>query len=140
MHGWTNSDITQVGLLRMLECCPSLETLCIAINTNAFTQVPLDRPGRGVQNTNIRTVTFADSTITPCATTAVAAFLSDVFPNLNEVTAWKSEQLRKRPGANLYAARWDDVSQQVKGMIRIRQQERRWRWSEQTRCDICLSF
>jgi len=53
MHGWTNFDITQVGLLRMLECCPSLETLCIAINTNAFTQVPLDRPGRGVQNTNI---------------------------------------------------------------------------------------
>lgn len=140
-HGWVKSGITQVGLLKIVECCPKLQTLCIAINTDTFREVPLERPGRGIQNRNIQTLAFADSVITSCATTVVAAFLSDVFPNLHDVTAWKSDQMRKRQGANIYATHWDNVSQQVKGMIRIRQQERRWRWwSEQARYDLCSTF
>ncbi|KAG2142894.1 uncharacterized protein EDB93DRAFT_1338346 [Suillus bovinus] len=136
MHGWVvKSDITQIGLLEMLQCCPKLQTLCIAINTDTFTEVPLDRPGRGVQNMNIRALSFADSVIQPRATTVVAAFLSDIFPRLNEVTAWKSDQMRARRDATstdptVYVIRWEGVSQQIKGMIRIRQRERRWRWSE----------
>jgi hypothetical protein len=132
-YGWVvKSDITQTGLLEMLQRCPRLQTLCIAIDTDTFADVPLDRPGGGVQNMNIRTIAFADSIIQPRATTVVAAFLSDVFPRLNEVTAWKSDQMRSRRDANttdptVYAIRWEGVSQQVKGMIRIRQQERRWR-------------
>ncbi|KAG2125036.1 hypothetical protein DEU56DRAFT_983395 [Suillus clintonianus] len=133
-HGWVlKSDITQIGLLEMLQRCPELQTLCIAINTDTFTEVPLERPGGGIQNRNIRTLAFADSAIQPHATTVVAAFLSDVFPRLNEVTAWKSDQMRTRRDANgvdpstAYAIRWEGVSQNAKGMIRIRQQERRWR-------------
>ncbi|KAG2358853.1 hypothetical protein BDR07DRAFT_1245127, partial [Suillus spraguei] len=130
-HGWViKSDITQTGLLEMLQCCPKLGTLCIAIDTDTFTEVPLDRPGGGIQNMNIRTIYFADSVIQPRATTVVAAFLSDVFPRLNEVAAWKSDQMRAQLDADrtevTYAARWESVSQQIKGMIRIRQQERRW--------------
>ncbi|KAG1780815.1 hypothetical protein EV702DRAFT_1075949 [Suillus placidus] len=122
-YGWVvKSDITQIGLLEMLQCCPKLQTLCIAIDTDTFTEVPLDRPGGGVQNMNIRTLAFADSVIQPRATTVVAAFLSDVFPRLNEVTAWKSDQMRARRDANstdptVYAIRWEG-------------QERRWRRSE----------
>ncbi|KAG1864843.1 hypothetical protein F4604DRAFT_1905302 [Suillus subluteus] len=135
-HGWVvKSDISQIGLLKVLQCCPRLQILCIAIDTDTFTEVPLDRPGGGVQNMNIRTIDFADSVIQPRATTVVAAFLSDVFPRLNEVTAWKSDRMRSRRDANstsptVYAIHWEGVSQQVKGMIRIRQQERRWRRSE----------
>ncbi|KIK49151.1 hypothetical protein CY34DRAFT_797544 [Suillus luteus UH-Slu-Lm8-n1] len=135
-HGWVaKSDITQIGLLKMLQCCPKLQTICIAINTDTFTEVPLDRPGEGLQNMNVRTIAFADSVIQPRATTVVAAFLSDVFPRLNEVTAWKSDRMRVRRDANstdptVYAIRWEGVSRQIKGMIRIRQQERRWRRSE----------
>ncbi|KAG2346739.1 hypothetical protein BDR05DRAFT_958893 [Suillus weaverae] len=135
-YGWVvKSDITQIGLLEMLQCCPKLQTLCIAVDTNTFTEVPLDRPGGGVQNMNIRTLAFADSVIQPRAIIVVAAFLSDVFPRLNEVTAWKSDQMRARRDANstdptVYAIRWEGVSQQIKGMIRIRQQEKRWRRSE----------
>ncbi|KAG2071603.1 hypothetical protein BDR04DRAFT_1231036 [Suillus decipiens] len=134
-YGWVvKSDITQIGLLQMLQCCPKLQTLCIAIDTNTFTEVPLDRPGGGVQNMNIRTISFADSVIQPRAATVVAAFLSDVFPRLNEVAAWKSDQTRTQRDADrtemTYAARWEGVSQQIKGMIRIRQQERRWRRGE----------
>ncbi|KAG2749629.1 hypothetical protein P692DRAFT_20856712 [Suillus brevipes Sb2] len=117
------SDITQIGLLKMLQCCPKLQTICIAIDTDTLTEVPLDRLGEGVQNMNVRTIVFADSVIQPRAATVVAAFLSDVFPRLNEVTAWKSDQM-------LYVIRWEGVSQQIKGMIRIRQQERRWPRSE----------
>ncbi|KAG1732494.1 hypothetical protein EDB19DRAFT_1733651 [Suillus lakei] len=138
-HGWVvKSDISQIGLLEMLQCCPKLQTLCIAINTDTFTEVPVDRPGGGIQNKNVRTLGFADSIIQPRATTVVAAFLSDIFPRLNEVTAWKSDQMRVRRDADstdptVHAIRWESVSQQIKGMIRIRQQERRWRWGEQTR-------
>ncbi|KAG1764019.1 hypothetical protein EDD22DRAFT_1020160 [Suillus occidentalis] len=100
-HGWVaKSDITQIGLLKMLQYCPKLQTICIAINTDTFTEVPLDRPGEGVQNMNVRTIAFADSVIQPRAATVVAAFLSDVFPRLNEVTAWKSDQMRVRRDAN----------------------------------------
>ncbi|KAG2346755.1 hypothetical protein BDR05DRAFT_1045753 [Suillus weaverae] len=77
----------------MLQCCPKLQTLCIAIDTDTFTEVPLDRPGGGVQNMNIWTLAFADLVIQPLATTVVAAFLSDVVFKLNEVTAWKSDQM-----------------------------------------------
>jgi hypothetical protein len=95
-HGWVaKSDITQIGLLKMLQCCPKLQTIYIAIDTDTFTEVPLDRLG-GVQNMNVRTIAFADSVIQPRAATVVAAFLSDVFPRLNEVTAWKSDQMRAR--------------------------------------------
>jgi hypothetical protein len=80
----------------MLQCCPKLQTICIAIDTDTFTEVPLDRLGEGVQNMNVRTIVFADSVIQPRAATVVAAFLSDVFPRLNEVTAWKSDQMRAR--------------------------------------------
>ncbi|KAG1817054.1 uncharacterized protein BJ212DRAFT_1350508 [Suillus subaureus] len=130
-HGWiVKSDISQTGLLDMLQCCPRLQALCIAIDTDTFTEVPLDRPGGGVENMHIRTIAFADSVIQPRAITVVAAFLSDVFPRLDEVTAWKTDQMRARRDANSYAIRWEGVSQQVKGMIRIRKQERRWRRSE----------
>ncbi|KAG1878651.1 hypothetical protein C8R48DRAFT_648581 [Suillus tomentosus] len=133
MHGWVvKSDITQIGLLEMLRCCPKLQTLCIAIDTDTFTEVPLDRPGGGVQNMNIRTLAFADSVIQLHATTVVAAFLSDIFPRLNEVTAWKSDRMRTRRDADpiVHATRWEGVSQEIRGMIRIRQQERRWRRNE----------
>lgn len=69
-HGWVaKSDITQIDLLNMLQCCPKLQTICIAINTDTFTEVPLDRPGEGVQNMNVRTIAFADSVIQPRAST-----------------------------------------------------------------------
>ncbi|KAG1815411.1 hypothetical protein EV424DRAFT_1411924 [Suillus variegatus] len=107
-------------------------TLCIAIDTDTFTEVPLDRPGGGVQNMNIRTLAFADSVIQLHATTVVAAFLSDIFPRLNEVTAWKSDRMRTRRDVDpiVHATRWEGVSQEIRGMIRIRQQERRWRRNE----------
>lgn len=81
---------------------------------------------------NIRTLAFADSVIQLHATTVVAAFLSDIFPRLNEVTAWKSDRMRTRRDVDpiVHATRWEGVSQEIRGMIRIRQQERRWRRNE----------
>ncbi|KAG1732495.1 hypothetical protein EDB19DRAFT_1831317 [Suillus lakei] len=101
--GWrVKSGITQIGLIAMLDCCPNLQKLCIALNTNAFIEVPSDR--EGIENTAVQTLGLADSLIEARATVAVAAFLSDIFPNLTTIVAWDS----------------------VHGMNKVRAQERKW--------------
>ncbi|KAG2071604.1 hypothetical protein BDR04DRAFT_1231037 [Suillus decipiens] len=125
--GWrARSGITRTGLVTMLDCCPDLQKLCIALNTDAFMEVPSDR--EGVENTAMRTLGLADSLIETRATMAVAAFLSDIFPNLTTIVAWDSVVMRRRPNAGLYAERWMHVSDQVRGMNQVRAQERKW-WS-----------
>lgn len=123
--GWrTKSGITQIGLITMLDCCPELQKLCIALNTDAFIEVPSDR--EGIENTAIRTIGLADSLIEACATVAVAAFLSDIFPNLTTIIAWDSVVMSRRLNAGIYAERWKHVSEQVHGMNKVRAQERKW--------------
>ncbi|KAG2125037.1 hypothetical protein DEU56DRAFT_826037 [Suillus clintonianus] len=123
--GWrVKSGITQIGLIAMIECCPNLEKLCIALNTDAFIEVPSDR--EGIENTAMQTLGLADSLIEARATVAVAAFLSDIFPNLTAIVAWDSAAMSRRLNAGIYAERWMHVSEQVRGMNRVRAQERRW--------------
>lgn len=125
--GWrAKSGITRTGLVTILDCCPDLQKLCIALNTDAFMEVPSDR--EGVENTAMRTLGLADSLIEARATMAVAAFLSDIFPNLTTIVAWDSVVMSRRPNAGLYAERWMRVSEQVHGMNQVRAQERKW-WS-----------
>jgi len=128
VSGWrVKSGITHFGLLAMLECCPSLQTLCIALNTDSFKEVPADRPGEGIENTSLRILGLADSTIESSETVAVAAFLSDIFPNLTDITAWASVELRQRSSSSaVYGERWTHVCEMVKGINQVRQQERRW--------------
>ena len=128
VSGWrVKSGITHFGLLAMLECCPSLQTLCIALNTDSFKEVPADRPGEGIENTSLRILGLADSTIESSETVAVAAFLSDIFPNLTDIAAWGSVELRQRSNSSaVYGERWTHVCEMVKGINQVRQQERRW--------------
>jgi hypothetical protein len=123
--GWlVKSGITQIGLIAMLDCCPDLQKLCIALNTDAFIEVPSDR--EGIENTAMRTLGLADSLIEARATVAVAAFLSDIFPNLTTIVAWNSVVMSRRLNAGIYAERWIHVSEQVHGMNKVRAQERKW--------------
>lgn len=123
--GWrVKSGITQIGLIAMLDCCPDLQKLCIALNTDAFIEVPSDR--EGIENTAVRTLGLADSLIEARATVAVAAFLSDIFPNLTTIVAWDSVVMSRRLNAGIYAERWIHVSEQVHGMNKVRAQERKW--------------
>lgn len=123
--GWrVKSGITQIGLIAMLDCCPDLQKLCIALNTDAFIEVPSDR--EGIENTALRTLGLADSLIEARATVAVAAFLSDIFPNLTTIVAWDSVVMSRRLNAGIYAERWMHVSAQVHGMNKVRAQERKW--------------
>ncbi|KAG2346757.1 hypothetical protein BDR05DRAFT_1057350 [Suillus weaverae] len=123
--GWrVKSGITKIGLIAMLDCCPDLQKLCIALNTDAFLEVPSDR--EGIENTAVRTLGLADSLIEARATVAVAAFLSDIFPNLTTIVAWDSVVMSRRLNAGIYAERWMHVSEQVHGMNKVREQERRW--------------
>lgn len=125
--GWrTNAGITQIGLLDMIELCPNLQTLCIALKTDAFKEVPADRPGEGIENTSLQMLGLADSAIESRESVAVAAFLSDIFPNLTNIAAWDSVAMMRRPNAAIYVDRWTQVCEMVKGINKVRQQERRW--------------
>ncbi|KAG1864842.1 hypothetical protein F4604DRAFT_1782232 [Suillus subluteus] len=123
--GWrVKSGITQIGLIAMLDCCPDLQKLCLALNTDAFIEVSSDR--EGIENTAVRTLGLADSLIEARATVAVAAFLSDIFPNLTTIVAWDSVVMSRRLNAGIYAERWIHVAEQVHGMNKVRAQERKW--------------
>ncbi|KAG0692734.1 hypothetical protein DFH29DRAFT_1044244 [Suillus ampliporus] len=100
----------------------------IEINVNH--EVPSNRPGEGFENTAVRTLGLADSLIEARATVAVAAFLSDILPNLTTIVAWNSVTMSRRLNAGIYAERWAHVSEQVRGMNSIRKQERKWWMSD----------
>jgi hypothetical protein len=125
--GWrVKSGITHIGFLAMLKLCPNLQTLCVALNTDSFKEVPLERPGGGIENTSLQILGLADSSIESRETIAVAAFLSDIFPNLTNITAWDSVVMMQRPNAMVYIERWTLVCDILKGINKVRQQERDW--------------
>ncbi|OAX39259.1 hypothetical protein K503DRAFT_856137 [Rhizopogon vinicolor AM-OR11-026] len=127
VSGWRiKSGVTHIGLLAMLELCPDLQTLYIALNTDAFREVPSDRPGEGVENRSLQTLGLIDSTVDSGKTVVVAAFLSDIFPNLTDIAAWDSATMSQRPNAVVYSERWKHVCEIVQGIKKVRQQERRW--------------
>ena len=126
--GWrVKSNITHFGLIAMLELCPHLQTLCIALNTDALKEVPQDRLGQGIENTLLQKLGLADSAIETHKTVIVAAFLSDIFPNLTGILAWDSVEMMQRSNkATVYGERWTQVCEMVKAINNVRKQERRW--------------
>jgi hypothetical protein len=124
--GWgTSSGLTPQGLVRLIQKCMFLENIYVAIDTRDFPAVTLDRPSCGfvVNSTHIDVL---DSEIAPHLVPALAAFLSDVYPLLETITAWDSPAMSSRPGASRYKKIWDKVQMLAVNMAMVRSQERRW--------------
>ncbi|KAF8844219.1 hypothetical protein BDN67DRAFT_895519 [Paxillus ammoniavirescens] len=123
-RGWrTTSGLTPQGLVRLLQQCKLLRKLCVVIDTSDFSAIPLDRHGPVLSSTCINVL---DSAIAPDSVTALAAFLSDVYPFLKTITAWDTCVMSKRPDAAGYKKLWNKVQVLAAEMVVVRTQERRW--------------
>ena len=127
MSGWGGqSQITLAGLIPLLSL-PQLEELSIVINASVVDHT-LDMPPTGVSNTKIRYLNLADSVIEN--EHSVAAFLSDVLPNVRQIRSWyPGEAAQNASGsfadAKKYEARWNTVAALIATFAEVREQERK---------------
>ncbi|KIJ69504.1 hypothetical protein HYDPIDRAFT_165024 [Hydnomerulius pinastri MD-312] len=125
--GWRKaSEITFSGLIRLVECCPKLAQLCLAIDTSDVEDMDEERPGGGVSNERVRHLNLADSVIKPGSIINVASIISDIFPWVDEISAWDSKTMQSRPGAKEQANNWKAVHGLNRCLAQIRRQERSW--------------
>ncbi|KAF9225243.1 hypothetical protein BS17DRAFT_730527 [Gyrodon lividus] len=125
-RGWgTSSGLTPRGLVRLLQKCKLLQNLCVVIDTRDFSSIPLDRPSYG-SVVNSTCINVLDSVIDPQSATALAAFLSDVYPLLETITAWDTPAMSNRPEAARYKKLWTKVQVLATKISMVRRQERRW--------------
>lgn len=126
--GWAGeSQITLAGLLPLIKL-PALRELSIPINASVVDYtlgaLPVDTP-----STNLLQLRLHDSIIEDPF--AVAAFLSDLFPNLITINAWETDVIASiaisQEAKQQYAARWKEVARLVPLLVKVRRQERRRR-------------
>jgi hypothetical protein len=124
--GWGGqSQITLAGLIPLLSL-PRLEELSIVINATVVDHT-LNMPPTGVFNTKICDLNLADSVIQN--EHAVAAFLSDILPNVRQINSWFYEVARNASvspaDAERYRARWNTVAALIETFAAVREQERK---------------
>ncbi|KAF9235551.1 hypothetical protein BU15DRAFT_13357, partial [Melanogaster broomeanus] len=115
MTSWGRSThITHQGLITLLSHCADLMEFALSVDFSGVdvppSELPDSRPGNGVKNDNCLSATFVTSAISHPA--AIAAFLSDICPQLTTViAAWDQENFI--PEANphpvdVYLDRWEE--------------------------------
>jgi len=124
--GWAGqSQITLTGLIPLLSL-PQLQELSIAINATVVDHT-LNMPPTGVFNTKICDLNLADSVIQN--EHAVAAFLSDILPNVRRIDSWFYNVARNASvspaDAEKYNARWNTVAALIVTFAAVREQERK---------------
>jgi hypothetical protein len=125
LRGWAGrSRITLAGLIPLLSL-PKLERLNIVINASTV-DYTLDMPPTGLSNTKITQLFLADSVIQNAH--SVAAFLSDVLPNVRQIHSWNETVARNASvspaGAKKYRVRWLEVATLIETIAKVRKQER----------------
>ncbi|KAH7925251.1 hypothetical protein BV22DRAFT_1011620 [Leucogyrophana mollusca] len=121
--GWElETGITLPGIVPLLRNCPDLHHLGLVIDARIVSANPSRLPGEGVRNMSLTTLWLADSPIT--RPDLVAAFLSSVAPNIDNMLAWDTEPLATREGARKYKARWKRVKRLIPVFAMTRKQER----------------
>jgi len=138
--GWEiPSKVTLPGLVPLLRNCPNLALLGVVIDA---TVLPVDMetterlPGGGVRNNCLESLWLADSKITRPA--LVAAFLSAVAPNVEQIVSWNTPLLSGREGKDKYQKRWKEVQRLVRQFALVRRQEQAWTAARWQRCGCVL--
>ncbi|KAH7921197.1 hypothetical protein BV22DRAFT_1198366 [Leucogyrophana mollusca] len=116
-HSWrVQPSITLPGLLPLLEHCPRLASLAILVDTTTTPAKASQLPGKGIRNTLLTEINVDRSRIS--SPVFVAAFLSDILPNLRRIRAIRAIT-RGRP--------WREVERMLSAFAMVRNQERTWR-------------
>jgi hypothetical protein len=126
-HGWGHKGISLKALVSLIARCPDLNTLNIVIDGTLVKRYSLDKPGgtKHIRNEAITSLTIGDSRIRHPA--SVAAFMSDILPNVEEISAWKSVELAAHNEARKYRIRWQEVAKLLVTFAMVRDQERIWK-------------
>ncbi|KIK95530.1 hypothetical protein PAXRUDRAFT_11391 [Paxillus rubicundulus Ve08.2h10] len=135
--GWEiPSKVTLQGLIPLLRDCPNLALLGVVLDATVLPDASVRLPGAGVRNTSLDSLWLADSKIT--RPTMVAAFLSAVAPNIEQIVSWNTPLLSGREGKDKYRKRWREVERLMRHFSTARRQEREWalRVSGEGRGDI----
>ncbi|KAH7890606.1 hypothetical protein F5I97DRAFT_1836847 [Phlebopus sp. FC_14] len=123
--GWEiPSRITLMGLIPLLCGCPNLDLLGVVVDATVLPPPSFRLPGAGVRNTSLESLWLADSKVT--RPHLVAAFLSAVAPNVDQIVAWNTPLLSGREGRDKYRRRWREVEKLVRVFSIARRQEREW--------------
>lgn len=124
--GWAGQSRISLGGLVPLLSLPKLEEFSIVIDASVVEHI-LDLPPTGVRNTKISVLNLADSVIHD--EHSVAAFLSDVLPNVKKINSWHAAAVQNASvfpaEAKKYRDRWNMVAALIKTFAKVRQQERR---------------
>jgi hypothetical protein len=124
--GWAGQSRISLGGLVPLLSLPKLQRLGIVINASVVEHT-LDLPPTGVCNTKIFRLDLADSVIQD--EHSVAAFLSDVLPNVKRIDSWHDDAAYNASvslaEAKKYKNRWNIVAGLIETFAKVREQERR---------------
>ncbi|KAF9223030.1 hypothetical protein BS17DRAFT_149807 [Gyrodon lividus] len=123
--GWEiPSKVTLQGLIPLLRDCPNLTLLGVVVDATILPATSIKLPGAGVRNTSLEFLWLADSKIT--RSSLVAAFLSAVAPNIEQIVSWNTPLLSGREGKDKYRKRWREVERLIRHFSAARRQEREW--------------
>ena len=106
--GWqTSGGITPDGLVCLLQTCPSIGQLALAIDTRNYTNIP---PARSPASLGLALppsffINVVDSVIDAASVPAIAAFFANIVPSTNFTLGAWGRRLNK-----VYADHWIDVS------------------------------
>ncbi|KIJ58173.1 hypothetical protein HYDPIDRAFT_34429 [Hydnomerulius pinastri MD-312] len=132
--GWEiPSKVTLQGLIPLLRGCPNLALLGVVVDATRLPAASTRLPGAGVRNTSLESLWLADSKIT--RPSLVAAFLSAVAPNIEQIVTWNTPLLSGREGKDKYRKRWREVEGLVRMFSITRRQEHAWARDGNVGCD-----
>ena len=123
--GWGGcSRITLAGLISLLSLS-KLDALGIVVDASSVNHT-VDMPKTGVPNTKLSTVHFGDSVIHDAP--SVAAWLSDVLPNVKKIHSWgvSAAEMASVSAADAmkYQSRWEEVASLIEAAAKVREQGR----------------
>ena len=122
--GWNKPGITPNALARLLETCPSLTSIALAIDTRGYTQIPARRLREPVSPSSFEStfrINTLDSVIERGSMDAMAAFLASIVPHFDSTfTTWETWSLLDDPDLDEDRERWEEVHSQAKEIIKKR--------------------
>ena len=121
--GWSRpGGITPDGLALLLQTCPSLTSIALAIDTREYTQIPARRfrePPNASSFARQFHINVLDSIIEEESVDAMAVFLPSIVPHSDFIlTAWETWSVMEHPDLDLYSTRWESVHSQANEAIK----------------------
>jgi len=121
----SHHDVTPNAFVSLLQHCPHLISVGITINWSTVDgrDISPGIPYQGFTHKALSGAYFGSSMIRH--PTRIAAFISAITPNVDEVVAWDYESHQLHPGYKKYFARWKLVQRLVGSFSMVRKQERK---------------